>query len=94
MPMARKNKFESKADEPATKAEVSQLNRLMYALVVVLFVGFAGMFVATGSMMLDSLTNDRQSMTDLRDTVRDQNDKIDALTSEIKSLKSGQTSNQ
>jgi peptidoglycan hydrolase CwlO-like protein len=58
----------------------------MMALVIVLFLGFAGMFVAVGQMMIDSLRDKQASYQDLRDQVKDQSNKIDTLTDQITRL--------
>lgn len=46
---------------------------IVIGLVIVLFIGFAGMFVATGSMMVDALNNKSATYLQLRDEVMKQN---------------------
>jgi len=59
------------------------LQKLMYALVVVLFIGFAGMFVATAAMLLDAWNNKTANYVELRGEIKEQNYKIDNLADEI-----------
>ncbi len=69
--------------ESGVPAQVKFLSNLMYALVFVLFIGFATMFVTVGQIVVDSWDNKASTYLELRDTVKDQNIKIDALTKEI-----------
>ena len=72
--------------EPVRK-RVTFLNNLVIAILVVLFIGFAGMFVAVGQMMVDSLLDKRDSTYDLQQKIDTQNSKIDFLTDELKRLR-------
>lgn len=72
------------------QAEIDFLKWLMIGLVVVLFIGFAGMFVATASMMVDALKDNRGSTNDLSDQLKLQDEKIDELTRTVKEVKDKQ----
>jgi Sec-independent protein translocase protein TatA len=56
--------------------KVEDLNTLMVAVVIVLFIGFAAAFIAVGGMVMSS-------MSEFRGQLQSQNDKIDALTKVI-----------
>lgn len=58
---------------------VKFLHEIVIALVVVLFVGFAGMFVAVATMFVTAWNEDRSAQQDLRDKIIEQNTKIDLL---------------
>jgi len=64
--------------------KVEFLNNVVIALGVVLFLGFAGMFVATTTIMFESWQNRAESYSNLQDEVQTQNAKIDSLITEIK----------
>lgn len=63
-----------------------RLEQVMAAIIVVLFIGFAGIFVATGSMMIDALKDNRGSSNDFSDRIQAQNDRIESLTIEVTNL--------
>jgi phosphate starvation-inducible membrane PsiE len=58
---------------------VDDLNLLMVAVVIVLFIGFATMFVAATAMLLDGFRSKQASYEQLQSQVQSQNDKIDQL---------------
>ncbi len=55
------------------------LNTIVIALVVVLFVGFAGMFVACTAMLVDAWRSKDATYQKLEDSIETQNAKIDAI---------------
>lgn len=57
----------------------TRLEQIMIAFIVVLFIGFAGMFVATATLLIDSYNNKSASYDNLQDTVQTQNTKVDQL---------------
>lgn len=61
----------------------NRLEYIMMGLIVVLFIGFAGMFVAVGQMMIDSLNDKTNSIYDLKTKIDAQNVKIDNLTKAV-----------
>jgi hypothetical protein len=63
--------------------EIGYMKGLLIAMVVVLFVGFAGLFVATGAMMVDALNNKSTSYSELRDAIFDQKLDIELLKQEL-----------
>lgn len=67
------------SDKFATRDEVKRLNDFMALVVVVLFVGFAGVFVAATSMLVDSFNNKQATYEQLREQVQSNNDKLDLL---------------
>lgn len=71
---------------PDWKVGQRKLEQLMTAIVVVLFIGFAGMFVAVGQMMVDALKDNRGSSNDFSDQLREQSNRVDALTNEVSDL--------
>lgn len=74
-------------DNYATKGEVKYLNNLMTLMVIVLFIGFGGMFVATGAMMIEALQNKSASYNEMTVKILEQNNKIDQLSSDLKESK-------
>lgn len=74
-----------KPDVDSTPRKIKELNWLVYALVLVLFIGFAGIFVAVGQMMIDSLNDRRDSTYHLQQKIDEQSEKIDSLTDELRS---------
>lgn len=70
--------------KPASKDDVKRLNNLMVGVIVVLS-------IAAGGLLVNALAAYQSSYTDLRDQVKAQNDKIDALT---KALREGQEAAQ
>jgi len=55
------------------------LTSITYGILIVLFIGFAGMFVATVAMLVDSFNNKTATYKILIDEVSKQNIKIDSL---------------
>ncbi len=74
----------------AIKAQVDWLRSITTAVVAVLFIGFAGVFVATGAFMIDAFKNKHDSYSDLENEIRVQNDKIEVLTQTINNLNEAQ----
>lgn len=56
---------------------------MMYAIVVVLFLGFTGMFIATGQIIMGALQDARTSNAELNNQIRDQNEKIESLIQRV-----------
>jgi hypothetical protein len=63
--------------------KVEDLNTLMVAVVIVLFIGFAAAFIAVGGMVMSSMSEKQASYEEFRGQLQSQNDKIDALTKVI-----------
>jgi hypothetical protein len=63
--------------------KMRMLYEIVVGIVVVLFLGFAGMFVATTAMLVDSWKSDKATQEDLRDKILEQNFKIDRLIKEM-----------
>ena len=59
--------------------QVRMLNKLVIGLLFVLFIGFAGMFVATAGLVINSLKDKQATYLNLIDKVNDTNTKIDFL---------------
>ena len=55
----------------------------MGGVVIVVVVGFITMLVTAGALLNDSLADKKATSQDIRDQVKSQNDKIDALTEEL-----------
>lgn len=82
--MAKKG-FATKQPAEPIKDSVDRLYFVMYGLVIVLFIGFAAMFVAVGQMLYASWTEKQATYQSLRDEVKSQNAKIDTLTKALQS---------
>ena len=67
-------------------SQIGVMNWIVVALVLVLFIGFAGMFSATGAVLWDAWHSKAASYESLRDEVQAQNAKIDTLSKEIHGL--------
>ena len=63
--------------------DIDFVKYLMYGLVIVLFLGFSAMFLATGQVMIESFTDKRDSAYQLQQKIDDQNNKIDMLIEEL-----------
>lgn len=76
-------------DETSGKlqGDVDNLKILFYGIIIVLFIGFAGVFIATASMLVDSFKNKQATYQDLANKVNEQNNKNDDILAEITSLK-------
>ena len=61
----------------------SDMNFLLIALIVVLFVGFAGCFIAATAMLVDSFNSKAASYQELEKQVQNQNVKIDTLNQQL-----------
>lgn len=66
--------------EPAT---IKFIQDITIGIVFVLFIGFAGMFVATAVMFIDAYNAKAASYENLQDEVQSQNAKIDQLTKAV-----------
>ncbi len=66
--------------------KVKFLHDIVLALVFVLFIGFAGMFVATATMLIDAWRARGDSYNQLENQVLQQNLRIEALLNEIHQL--------
>lgn len=73
-------------DKFATKTEVKGLRDLMTLVNIVLFIGFAGAFIAVGGMVTSSLADKQATSQAMRDEVQTQNGKIEELTEQTKEL--------
>lgn len=63
----------------AVPTMVKYIHEIVVGLVIVLFIGFTGMFVAVAAMFITSWNEDKTVQKDLRDKVIEQNTKIDQL---------------
>jgi cell division protein FtsL len=66
--------------------KLKELNILIYGLLLILFLGFAGLFVGVSQMMVDSLRNKQSSTLDLSNKISEQNEKINQLTTQVNNL--------
>ncbi len=64
---------------------------IMIGIVVVLFVGIAASFIATGALIVDYLAERKAIFEDLKDQVVKQNANIEVLTNEIRNSRSDNT---
>jgi hypothetical protein len=67
--------------------KLKDLNLLMIGIVVVLFVGFAGMFVATSALLIESFNSKTVAYEELVKNVNQQNTQLDLITTALKKLK-------
>ncbi len=73
------------------KKDVERVHFLMVGIVVVLFLGFIGVFIAATAMLIDSFRGKQASYQSLVDKVIGQNAKYDQLLDEIKKLSDSRT---
>ena len=64
--------------------KIKMLYEIVVGIVVVLFLGFAAMFVATATMLIDEWRSDKSAQNDLENKILEQNIKIDMLLVELK----------
>lgn len=67
--------------------KVKELNTLMIAVVFVLLIGFATMFIAVFGIFRDNEAEKQATFQSLKDQVQTQNTKIDALTKAVEQTK-------
>lgn len=67
----------------ALKDRVEFHSVVIIGVVVVVVIGFAAMLVTAGAMVNDSLAEKKAISQDMRDQIKAQNDKIEALSEEI-----------
>ena len=65
------------------KDRMREINFLLIGLVFVLFIGFAGCFIAATTMLVDSFNSKATSYQELEVQVQTQNAKVEALTHEL-----------
>jgi hypothetical protein len=65
-------------------AKVKFIQDVVIGLVVVLFIGFTTMFVATATVLYESWTNKAATYEDLENKITEQNNKIDFLFNQSK----------
>lgn len=58
-------------------------DRIFYAVIVVLFLGFAAAFIAVGGMIVNYEAERKAVFETLKDKIIEQNSKIDAIAAEI-----------
>jgi uncharacterized membrane protein YqjE len=64
--------------------KVKDLNLLMAGVVIVLFIGFATMFVTVAALLISAFSDKQTSYDQLRDQVTTQNVQIQELTNQLK----------
>ena len=64
---------------------------VIYGVIIVLFVGFAGVFVAVGSVLQNYLANKQATYQNLVNQVNAQNTQIQLLTQEVRQLRQEQS---
>lgn len=69
--------------------EVKKINWLMGAVVIVLFIGVATMFVAVWGIILDATRFKTETYQDLVNKVNDQNYKIDVQNNKLETIETG-----
>lgn len=72
--------------------KVEDLNTIMIALVIVLFIGFAAMFGTIATLIISHFDNSQSTYQELRDQVQAQNAKVDELTQAIQNQQKSATS--
>ena len=72
----------------SVRRQVTYLNTIMGAVVLVTFFGFIAMVVTVMGLAITYQHDNAQSYRDYRDEIRLQNDKIDTLTTELKARES------
>lgn len=81
--------YEAKGVEGQVKGLEHKIDRhesLINVLVIVLFIGFAGVFVAATAMLVDAFNNKQTTYQNLVNKVNEQNTKNDYILQEIKDL--------
>lgn len=63
-------------DKLATKDEVKRLTDMMFLVVIVLFIGFAGCFIAATALLVDSFREKAASYQQLELQVQQLDDKL------------------
>jgi hypothetical protein len=78
------------AGEPITQPGQSQLNKLfqdiILGVIIVMFIGFAGAFIAVGGMIVNYESQRQATFEEMKDQVTAQNAKIDNLSTKIEIL--------
>lgn len=67
--------------------EINFLKTLTYGLLYILFIGFAGCFIAVTAMLVDSFNNKASTYQQLFNKVAEQNVKLDNLGENMTQLK-------
>ncbi len=80
-PVGGKKPSEQKEKQPTggQTFEIKLLKDVVYVLLLVMFIGFAGMFVATSAMLWSAWKDKQGSYESLKDKILEQNYKIDEL---------------
>ena len=65
------------------KNRLAQHNIIIIGVVIVLFIGFTGILITAGAMINDSLAEKKAISQSMRDEIKAQNNKIDALTEAV-----------
>ncbi len=73
----------SKNPEGGVGSRLDFLSSITYAVIVVLFVGFAEMFVVVAGMLINDWNNKAQTYQQLTEQVKNQSLKIDSLINEL-----------
>lgn len=83
---------ESIDKDGSIKKKLNEVNVLLYALVLTLFLGFTGMFIGSAQILVDSLRDKRDSTYKLQEKIDDQNDLIESLSQKVDEMR--QSSNE
>ncbi len=80
----------TQGDFGGLKNQVDKHEWLIGILVVALFIGFAGVFVAATAMLVDAFRGKQATYQNLVDKISDQSYKNDALMKELEAIKANQ----
>lgn len=73
-------------DMGGMKSKIDRHESLINVLVIVLFVGFAGVFVAANAMLVDAFNSKQATCQDLVNKVSEQNIKNDLILKELEDV--------
>ena len=86
---------EATRDTPVTlQDQFKQMNQLMFGVVIVLFITLAATFGTIATLVISHFDDSQSTYQDLRDQVKEQNEKDDELTQELKDLSRALSSQQ
>lgn len=66
------------------KKDLQKTDLIMIGIIIVLFIGFFGVAVALGGIIVDNLRSREASYQDLVNTINEENNKIDLLFDELR----------
>ena len=71
------------SDQRGVGAEMDHLKTIMYAVLIVLGVGFIGALIAVGAMLQSYLASRQATFEDLKDKVLEQNVRMEVLINQV-----------